>query len=278
MFVPTRLRQFPRFVSAVAQRSALLRRSGPAQGSITLCHFTCASYFKYLYCSLHSLQFAKGAVPLRVIVFCDRNELFSDGQREALVRLVPGLEVVAWDKSQGWGATQIASIWRAYAYVAARGGDDDYVARVDSDVFFFSPWIFDLVVKSDADLVGDGHYVGFEYCQGGIYFVRAQAVKAIDAYLKNRRMEELLKEARINVEDKAAYHLIRTTGHRALLTWFMMFPDEYRIAGGLTRYQRWKFACLHFVMRNKDKMLEAYRSELLDADERHSFNSALSIP
>jgi len=277
MFIPVRLRQFPRFVIDMARRRAVQRRSQSRRGSITLCYFSCASYYKYQYCSLHSLRFAQSDVPVRVIVFCDRNEMFSGPQREALMSLVPGLEIITWDKSQGWGATQIASIWRAYAHAAEGCGDDDYVGRIDADVFFFSPWLFDLVLKSGADLIGDGHYVRFEFCQGGVYFLKAKAIRNICAFLNERKLEEILSDAKVNVEDMATYHLVQATGHRSWLTWFMMFPDEYRIAGRLNKYQRQKFSCLHFAIRNKEKMLQVYRKELIDPREGSSFEAAISI-
>jgi hypothetical protein len=202
--------------------------------------------------------------------------MFSISQQQHLNKLLPGLQVLPWSKSQGWGTAQIASIWRAYALAAEACGNDDYVARIDADVFFFSPWLFDLVLKSDCDLVGDGHYVRFEFSQGGMYFLKAGAVRAICSFLEQKPLELFLKERKINVEDMAAYNLITATGHKSYLTWFMMFPDEYRIARRLTKYQRWKFACLHFVMRNKDKMLEAYRKEMVSANERDEFEYGLS--
>ena len=70
--------------------------------------------------------------------------------------------------------------------------------------------------------------------------------------LQAETMEQVLPEDGIGVEDIAAYHFARRLGLRTWLTWFMMFPDELRNAGGLTRWQRWKFSCVHFVMKNKN--------------------------
>ena len=55
------------------------------------------------------------------------------------------------------------------------------------------------------------------------------------------------------------------------MTWFMMFPDELRNAGGLNRWQRWKFSCLHFVMKNKAAMIESYLRDELAEHERAEF-------
>jgi hypothetical protein len=58
----------------------------------------------------------------------------------------------------------------------------------------------------------------------------------------------------------------------------MMFPDELRNAGGLTSWQRWKFSCLHFVMKNKSAMLEAYENELLKPENKVEFIKITNIP
>jgi hypothetical protein len=54
-----------------------------------------------------------------------------------------------------------------------------------------------------------------------------------------------------------------------------MFPDELRNAGGLTRWQRWKFSCAHFVMKNKHAMLVAYEKEVLGGRPSAAYQSAL---
>ena len=90
-------------------------------------------------------------------------------------------------------------------------------------------------------------------------------------------MDEFLKKTKINVEDIASYQFIKHTKQKSWLTFFMMFPDEYRIAGNLSTYQRFKFCCLHFVMKNKNKMLEVYLQEVINHDERDIFLKALEI-
>ena len=59
------------------------------------------------------------------------------------------------------------------------------------------------------------------------------------------------------------------------ITWFMMFPDELKNAGGLTKWQRWKFSCLHFVMKNKDAMIVAYINDVLSYDELKGFKKII---
>jgi hypothetical protein len=74
------------------------------------------------------------------------------------------------------------------------------------------------------------------------------------------------------------HHFARTLGLRIWMTWFMMFPDELRNAGGLTPWQRWKFSCLHFVMKNKAGMITAYTQEVLPVPQRAAFDAVLGTP
>lgn len=273
--LPIRIRQFPQFVRQLYERGQVLRRPDPGPRTFHLCFFSCQSYFRYLYCSLHSLvEHAKG-VPFRVFIFSDNEQPLSDAQTAAIESLIPGARVLPWPKSMGWGATQIASIWRAYALVAGDAAADDIIARIDSDVFFFNDTIFRVIARSDADLVGDGHYVNFRFCQGGCYFFRASAVRRVNAMLQAEPLEKVLAERGVNVEDWAAYYFAERLGLKIWMTWFMMFPDELRNAGGLTRWHRWKFSCVHFVMKNKPAMLETYERDILGGHGTESYQAAL---
>jgi hypothetical protein len=277
MRVPIRIKQAPRFIREVAERSQVLRRPAPRRARFQLCFFTCRSYFAYLYCSLHSLKASLGDTRYSVLVFSDTDQPLSAAQVEAVQALVPDSRVIPWPKSMGRGADQIGNIWRAYALAADEVEDDDFVVRVDSDVFFFNARIFDAVQRCDADLIGDGHFIDFEYCQGGVYFVRASAVRRVVGFLAEHDLATVLAESGINVEDAAIYHFALRLGLRVWMTWFMMFPDELRNAGSLNAWQRWKFSCLHFVMKNKVAMIEAYRRELLLPGQAASFERAIGI-
>ena len=277
MRVPIRISQLPQFLLQTAQRSLVLRRRVARRPTFRLCYFSCQSYFRYLYCALHSLTQVAGDMRYEVTVFSDAEQPISAEQIEVLRALIPGIRVIPWPKSMGWGATQIGWIWKAYALAAEGADDDDIIARVDSDVYFFNDRIFRAVERSEADLIGDGHFVGFDYCQGGCYFFRARAVRQIVKFLAQRSLSDELDAAGINVEDIAATHFARSLGQRVWQTWFMMFPDELRNAGGLRWWPRWKFSCLHFVMKNKAAMIESYVAERLDEAERPRFLQAIDV-
>lgn len=275
--IPTRIRHFPQFIRQTLERSCVLSRPDPGTRTFHLCFFSCQSYFRYLYCSLHSLVENARDIRLKVLVFSDEEMPLSAAQIDAIQALVPGARVIPWPKSMGWGATQIGWIWRAYSLAAEDADENDIIARVDSDVFFFNDTVFRAVARSDADFVGDGHYVNFEYGQGGCYFFRASAVRQITAMLDAEPIDNILAEIGIIVEDIAAYHFAKRLGLKIWLTWFMMFPDELRNAGSLTAWQRWKFSCLHFVMKNKAAMLEAYETEVLKPQDKAMFIEITNI-
>lgn len=275
MRIPTRILQLPNLASEMVGRQlTLLKTPQRPEATFHLCFFSCESYFPYLYCSIHSIK-RKIKHRLRFLVFSDKDQPLSEAQKSALKQLEPNLTVIEWPKSMGWGIEQIQNIWNAYALAAKNAQPQDYIARVDSDVFFFNDRIFRQIERSQFDLVGDGHYVGLRYTQGGCYFFSASSVKKISETIKINQLSAILAEAEIDVEDQAAYHLAKNHGQKTKLTWFMMFPDELRNAGGLTRWQRLKFSCIHFVMKNKNLMLDCYLKEELPTEEHTSFKEII---
>ena len=276
-YLPIRIRQAPHLIQKLVERSWVLARPISKTRTFHLCFFSCQSYFRYLYCSLHSLVRHANAVPLKILIFSDEEMPLSVAQIAAIHRLMPEAKVISWPKSMGWGATQISWIWRAYQLAAEHAADHDIIARVDSDVFFFNDRIFQAVARSKADMVGDGHFVNFSYGQGGCYFFRASAVRRIAVMLESEPIDDLVKEIDIVVEDIAAYHFAKRLKLKIWLTWFMMFPDELRNAGGLTAWQRWKFSCAHFVMKNKAAMLEAYAEQVWNGKPPQEYEDTLNI-
>lgn len=275
--LPIRIKHLPQFIRQMVNRRRVLSLPDSGDRTFHLCFFSCQSYFRYLYCSLHSLGLHVNEIKIKVLIFSDEEMPLSSAQIEALRILMPEIRVIPWPKSMGWGAKQISSIWKAYQLAAEGVADNDIIARVDSDIFFFNDRVFQLVARSDADLIGDGHYVNFRFCQGGCYFFRASAIRKITAMLEQESLEQIVTEIDPVVEDVAASHFAKRLGLKILMTWIMMFPDELRNAGGLTPWQRWKFSCAHFVMKNKAAMLIAYEREVLCGNVPEAYRIALEI-
>ncbi|HYF07495.1 MAG TPA: hypothetical protein VD970_07730 [Acetobacteraceae bacterium] len=273
--VPVRIRQLPRFLSQTAARLAIGRRTLPDSATIHLCYFTCKSYYPYHLCSLDSLRRLGYDSAIKVHVFCDEQEMFSPAQIECMKEILPNLDIISWPKSQGWGSNEIRNIWLAYEHVCRSAGERDYVARVDSDVFFLADWLFRLVLKSGADLFGDGHYVNFSYIQGGCYFLSVPAIRTLCAEFHSGEALRRLSPTDVLVEDVALFRAAEAQRLEIRMMWFMMFPDEYRNAGSIGPYERWKFACLHYAIRDKRGMLAAYES-LLSVEERLQLRQRLT--
>lgn len=269
------MRQLPSFLKATLKRRKILLKPVVADKKFYLCFFSCHSYFRYLYCSLHSLTQHAKSVSYKILIFNDEDQPLSSVQIKVIEELIPGTRIIAWPKSMGWGAKQIESIWAAYGLAAKDANEGDIIARVDSDVFFFNDTIFKAVSRSEADLVGDGHFVDFKYCQGGCYFFKVDAVRKINMMIASEGIDHVLKGVDVVVEDVAAHHFAKKLELKIWLTWFMMFPDELKNAGSLTPWYRWKFSCLHFIMKNKIAMLEAYDREVLKGDSSIAYRQAL---
>lgn len=271
MKLPIRLQQLPNFLIEIFLRQITLQKK-PQHSNSTyhLCFFSCNSYFPYLYCAIHSVK-THIQQPVKILVFNDSDQPISENQIKAITALDPHARIIPWPKSMGWGSQQIKNIWDAYALAAEDAKPSDFIARIDSDVFFFNDRIFKYVERGKNQLVGDGHYVGLNYTQGGCYFFSAPAVVEISNWLRMTPMDEILSRVNIDVEDKAAYYFSTNLRQITKLTWFMMFPDELRKAGGLTSWQRFKFSCIHFVMKNKNLMIDCYLKEVLPKSQHPEF-------
>ena len=274
-----RIRQFPIFFRDIIKKYIISRRKFQKTTKFRLCYFSCASYYKYLYCSLHSLKMVGFPVSAKIFIFCDKEQMFSDLQYRTIIELYPDLEIIPWEKAVGWEYKQIKAILAAYEYASKGCNNEDYVARIDSDLFFFENWIFSLVAKSKANLVGDGHYIDFEYIQGGAYFCQVEYLKKIFRFLDKYSLSKFLDEIAIKVDDLAIFELMKKVKAKIWATFFMMYPDEYRMAKSLKWYQRKKFCCFHLTRKDKSPMINMYKKEMLDKldqKEQDFFDKALN--
>lgn len=274
--LPTRLRQFPTFVRQVWERERILRRPVTKTTHFHLCYFSCAAHFRFLYCSLHSVKSALGTISHDVRVFADQDDPFDDAQVACLRSLMPNVRIVSWPYGRQRGTEYITSIWNAYGSIATESIDDDFIVCVDSDVFFINDRIFRAASRTDADLIGDGHYVDFRYVQGGCYFLKVRAVRQIMELLARKSVSEFASEGIRMHEDLMASHFVRSAGLRSWLTWYMMFPDELRFAKRMDSWQRWKFSCLHFVGKDKASMLQAYEKHVLAGELPEDFRQVMA--
>jgi hypothetical protein len=278
MRIPITVKQIPKFVTQIMQRGLLTISGKRKSPTFYLCFFSCESYFNYLYCSLHSIQRIQKNTAIKIRIFSDEEQPLSRQQKDYIWQIFPDAKIIDWPKSMGWGHKQIESIWQAYKQTADEALEDDFIARVDSDVFFINDKIFKAISRCDADLIGDGHFIDFKYTQGGCYFFRVSAINRISHALSSTKLPDLLPELNPVVEDLAAYELAKKLGMRIWMIWFMMFPDELRNAGGINAWVNWKFSCIHFVMKNKKLMLEAYEKDVLKLKHCPDYHDIIYSP
>ncbi|WP_412971994.1 hypothetical protein [Glaciecola sp. MF2-115] len=272
--MPIRIKHLPNFIADKISQKKLLAKSTDSDITFNLCFFSCESYFDYLHCSIHSVVNQLSSFKYKIFVFNDSDQPITNEQSEILRNLSPQVEIILWPKSMGWGAEQISNIWRAYEYAAEQAKPNDIIARVDSDVFFVNERIFKQVAAQGADLMGDGHFVDFKYCQGGCYFFKASAVRKIVNLIATESMEKLVKEIDVEVEDVAATAFAKKLNLNVVQTWFMGFPNELEHNKYFIWWFKSKFSCVHFVMKNKDKMLTAYL-EYFDNNPNDKFSRHL---
>lgn len=72
------------------------------------------------------------------------------------------------------GPALVASEMLAFAQISATSGENEYIAKVDSDTLFVSDEGFSRVLASEADILGErvNIWEPFSYVQGGCYFLR----------------------------------------------------------------------------------------------------------
>lgn len=272
--IPTRIRHFPNFLADQLWRRRTLSRD-VRKRHFNLCYFTCESYFKYTYCSLHSLATFLPKIDYTVHIFNDSDSPMVREQIDILHKIAPSLNVVDWPKSMGWGTEQIQNIWRGYETVAASAAPHDVIARVDSDVFFFNDRVFQLLLRIDDEFIGDGHYTNFDYPQGGCYFLSVRAVEKILAHIASHDMDSLVANLPIDVEDVAVDRFAKAIDLKIRNTWFMGYPQEFENCGRYHSWFRRKFSCIHFVMKDKDKMVECYLANFIPKNKTSEFVQAI---
>jgi hypothetical protein len=270
MRVPITLRQAPNLFGQLALQRKILAQPRNPRCTLHLVFFSCQSYFEYLYCAVDSIVRLHSTVPVKIHIFSDEEQPLSEAQESILRSMGDGIFVEKWPKSIGWGHLQISWIWKAYQKVAAGAGEHDFIARIDSDVFFFNDRAFQLTARSQAELIGDSHFVDFSYLQGGCYFVAKRAVDKVLVAIAAKGVEQLSQGVEVIVEDMVLEHIARNLGLSIWHTWMMMFPDEYKNAGGFTKWQSLKFSCIHWT-RKKELMLDAYIKDVLEFERKKVF-------
>lgn len=227
--------------------------------SLVLVYFSCARDFEILRLSLLSLSRIRDAVDLQqVVVVADAKGPFSPEQCAMLEQACPGLRMmVGAGEVHDRSAITIRTELNAFAAVAESAPDGCIIGKVDSDILFFSPWKLRQVVRSRAAFIGDKHWSGGDFFQGGLYFMDARRLVGIDRRVTDREILATIERLGCSAEDRVISAIV-ANGAATWSTNLMLFPDEFHRADLANRFVRWEYSALHFF-GCKDLMPEFYR-------------------
>ncbi len=171
-------------------RRSISKYKGSASSSISAApqfhcvYFTCRAHYNYLLLSVKSLMLAARPRIGRVFIYHDRRDPLTRFQRKELSEILPSGSLFRGTRhAMSWGGTRlIDNELTAFNEILPQLGTNDTLVKIDSDTLFLSGKIFDQVDQSNADMVGQRFYsspTSTEYAQGGCYFLKTRAVKAL---------------------------------------------------------------------------------------------------
>lgn len=234
-------------------RMALLREDPLAVAArFGFLYFSYAPDFDYLSLSLQSLAKAVHPSWIRSVTIAeDQKAPFSEEQREQLARYMPALHWMPVHDFE-WGSPRSTHAeLQVFERVCRNMPDDhDLLVKVDSDVLFLSNRKWELLLRSRALAIGDGHYLQHRFAQGGLYMIRRHVVRHVLSKVSLAEIEAVAKKIDSVGEDMAISQLLRDAGSPFFMSRMMLFPEEYRPLRRLNRLVRSEFLALHF---HKDK-------------------------
>jgi hypothetical protein len=220
-------------------------------GRIHFVYFSCARDMQLLTLSLQSLRLVRNDRNGGVFVVVDSKSPFSVEQQSELRDIIPDLEFLELGQIDWASIHTLKTELHAFGIVANRADAGDFVAKVDSDILFFSSDKLDEVSASASDFVGDGHYSRYKYAQGGLYFLRAPLAKDLQL-VAELEISEAVAECNTRAEDQVVSALVRRRTRNIWLTRLMLFPNEFEKANLNGRWVRKEFCAIHFVHRKAD--------------------------
>lgn len=247
---PIGIRHIARIAGDQVRRLAHRLRPNPA-ARIHFVYFSCARDMALLTLSLTSLKFLSGDQVGNVYVVVDSKGPFSQEQKSELERIIPSLEFLELGQIDWASLYTLKTELKAFSIAARQAQPIDFIAKVDSDILFFSSLKLDEIRICAADFVGDGHYSNYKYAQGGLYLLRAPLAERLET-VTEPELEQAISECHTNAEDQVVSALVRQRTKSIWLTRLMLFPNEYDKANLNGRFVRREFSAIHFVHRKED--------------------------
>jgi hypothetical protein len=201
--------------------------------------------------SLKSLQSLHCDRIAMVYIVVDSKEPFGIEQQASLKEVVPNLQFLELGPVDWASLHTLKTEIQAFAIAASRAQPVDFIAKVDSDILFFSSTKLEEIGICRADFVGDGHTSGYRYAQGGLYLLRVPLAKQLKT-VTEQELEQTIAAYGTPAEDLVMTALVRRRTRNIWLTRLMLFPDEVAKANLNRRWVRQEFSAMHFVHRKSD--------------------------
>lgn len=255
--VPIGVRAIPKLVKQWFADIALLnKRDEPRYFNFV--YFSYEPDFDYLLLSIKSL--VRHFEYIRTItIFVDQKAPFSVKQEEVLSNLSSEISFKTINNFS-WASTESTKAeFDAFLSVTELAPAEDYIAKVDSDILFFESKKLKRIAFSNLPAVGDGHWDGWQFFQGGFYIAKVSALRSALIDLDIDKLNRMIRVSLdgISAEDRCVTQALREHNVPLHFTQLMLFPSEYQRIKRINRFVRWDYCAMHFV-KDKERMQEYF--------------------
>lgn len=222
-------------------------------------YFSCDKDFSLLKLSLASLEkYVPKDLVAGINIVVDKKAPFTELQKESLENIAKNNRVKFLDIGIiDWASLDtLKTELSAFGITANNLNPEDFIAKIDSDILFFSPDKICEISKCTYDFIGDGHYSGYSFAQGGMYFIRAKIANKLSYEIDEFELKNITEYVGTMAEDVVIYSLIKKITRKIWLTRAMIFPDELRKVNFNSKWTRQEFAAIHFV--HKKELMQQY--------------------
>ena len=176
---------------------------------INLVYFSCKNHFNILFDSLKSLEKLNSKNLGKVYLCIDRKDKLTSSQTSEIKKLNLNTRILLSKyKLSTRGHSNLMSEIIAFNQISREISQEDYLAKVDSDVLFISERIFQEVIASNFEVIGDNwampcipNFFPNGFMQGGMYFVKNSTVSKLNTLNLRNSIKEIKNAFNISLEE-----------------------------------------------------------------------------
>jgi len=241
-----------------------IRSEKKEKQKIHIMYLTCKKHFTYLILSLKSLEKLCPKDLGSVYLFVDKRDFLDRRQIILIKELKLNICMQKSPEIHHDGVGLLIAELKAFKKVAARSSQDDYIAKVDSDILFISDKIFKDVMRSSAQIIGQkstpNPAVAFPHTSGGCYFMTTSLIHKIT----NSPLRKFVTEVVANMsgrlvtllpEDFVIFNLAKKYTQNIQFTRFYFPLDKIELLPA----QQGAYSAIHFS-EQKNQMLQVART------------------